>query len=87
MEKNNPVPMLVVTPAFDVIEANAAYLAMSGIPESEILKTNIHGLTITGRSGKVPGSPLRINGVLSGNLPLRSPRVYIPLSRYLYPGA
>ena len=52
MEKNNPVPMLIATPSLDITEANAAYVTMSGIPESRILTTNIHDFAITSLSGE-----------------------------------
>ena len=71
MEKNNPVPMLIVTPSFDITEANAAYVAMSGIPESGILKTNIHViLPSPGLSGEgCEGRSRTESGVPSGNSP------------------
>jgi len=62
MEKNNPVPMLIATPALDITEANAAYVAMTGIPEDKIVKTNLHDFAITNRSGEGPGMPSRRNG-------------------------
>ncbi len=31
MVRNNPVPMLLTTPGFSIVEANAAYIEMSGI--------------------------------------------------------
>jgi len=85
MEKNNPVPMLIVTPAFDVIEANAAYLAMSGIPESEILKTNIHGLTITGRSGEGARVALENKRRAVGELTVTFPSGVHTLEQYCIP--
>ena len=85
MEKNNPVPMLVVTPTFDVIEANAAYLAMSGIPESEILKTNIHGLTITGRSGEGAKAALENKRRAVGELTVTFPSGVHTLEQYCIP--
>lgn len=85
MEKNNPVPMLIVTPAFDVIEANAAYLAMSGIPESEILKTNIHGLTITGRSGEGARVAIENKRRAVGELTVTFPTGVHTLEQYCIP--
>ncbi|HNX17676.1 MAG TPA: methyl-accepting chemotaxis protein [Methanoregula sp.] len=52
MEKNNPVPTLVATPSFDIVNANDAFLKMSGIPGSEIAKTSLLSFTITARSGE-----------------------------------
>jgi len=51
IEKNNPIPMLITTPSFDIVKANAAYHVMSGIPENDIIKANLHDFAITGRSG------------------------------------
>jgi methyl-accepting chemotaxis protein len=86
MEKNNPVPMLIVTPSFDVIEANAAYLAMSGIPESEILKTNIHNnLAITGRSGEGAKVALDKKRRAVGELTVKFPSGVHTLEQYCLP--
>ncbi len=87
MEKNNPVPMLIATPSFDIIEANAAYLAMSGIPESEILKTNIHDFAITGRSGEGAKVALEKKRRAVGELTVTFPSGVHTLEQYLHPGA
>ena len=85
MEKNNPVPMLIATPSLDITEANAAYVTMSGIRESEILTTNIHDFAITGLPGKMRRSLSNRNGVPSVNSPLPSLPVCIPLSSTCIP--
>ena len=88
MEKNNPVPMLIVTPSFDIVEANAAFLAMSGIPESEILKTNIHNnFAITGRSGEGAKVALDKKRRAVGELTVTFPSGVHTLEQYLPPGA
>ena len=87
MEKNNPVPMLISTPSFDIIEANAAYLAMSGIPESEILKTNIHNFAITGRAGEGAKVALEQKRRAVGELTITFPSGVHTLEQYCNPGA
>ena len=52
MVSNNPVPMLLTTPAFSIIEANAAYIQMSGISENDLLKTNLKNFSIISQKGE-----------------------------------
>ncbi len=52
MVSNNPVPMLLTTPAFTIIEANTAYIRMSGISEGELLKTNLKNFRIVSQNGE-----------------------------------
>jgi methyl-accepting chemotaxis protein len=52
MVSKNPVPMLVTTPAFAIIEANAAYIEMSGIRERDLLKTNLKNFKIVSQKGE-----------------------------------
>ncbi|MEN6396233.1 MAG: methyl-accepting chemotaxis protein, partial [Methanoregula sp.] len=85
MEKNNPVPMLIATPTFDIVEANAAYIAMSGIPESEILKTNIHNFAITGRSGEGATVALEKKRRAVGELTVTFPSGVHTLEQYCIP--
>jgi methyl-accepting chemotaxis protein len=51
MVSKNPVPMLRTTPTFSIIEANAAYIQMSGIDESALLKTNLKNFKIISQKG------------------------------------
>jgi len=51
MVSKNPVPMLLTTPTFSIIEANAAYIQMSGIDESTLLKTNLKSFKIISQTG------------------------------------
>jgi methyl-accepting chemotaxis protein len=52
MVSNNPVPMLLTTPAFTIIEANAAYIQMSGISEHDLLKTSLKNFRIISQKGE-----------------------------------
>ncbi|MFA5237169.1 MAG: PAS domain-containing methyl-accepting chemotaxis protein [Methanoregula sp.] len=85
MEKNNPVPMLIATPSFDIVEANAAYLTMSGIPESEIIRTNIHNFAITGRSGEGAKVALEKKRRAVGELTITFPSGVHTLEQYCIP--
>ncbi|WP_292368794.1 methyl-accepting chemotaxis protein [Methanoregula sp. UBA64] len=85
MEKNNPVPMLIVTPALDIVEANAAFLAMSGIPEDEILTKNIHDFPITDRSGEGAKAALETKRRAAGELTIGFPAGVHTLEQYCIP--
>ena len=52
MVSNNPVPMLLTTPGFSIVEANAAYIEMSGIRERDLLKTNLKNFKIISQKGE-----------------------------------
>ena len=52
MVSNNPVPMLLTTPTFSIIEANASYIRLSGISEDDLLKTNLKNFRIVSQKGE-----------------------------------
>ncbi len=52
MVRNNPVPMILTTPSFSIVEANAAYIEMSGIKERDLLKTNLKNFKIVSQKGE-----------------------------------
>jgi len=52
MVSNNPVPMLLTTPTFSIIEANTSYIRMSGISEDDLLKTNLKNFRIVSQKGE-----------------------------------
>ena len=52
MVSKNPVPMLLTTPTFSIVEANPAYIQMSGIDESKLLKTNLKNFRIISQKGE-----------------------------------
>ena len=52
MVSNNPIPMLLTTPGFSIVEANAAYIEMSGIRERDLLKTNLKNFRIISQKGE-----------------------------------
>ena len=85
MEKNNPVPMLIATPSLDITEANAAYVTMSGIPESRILTTNIHDFAITSLSGEDAKVALEQKRRAVGELTVTFPSGAHTLEQYRIP--
>ncbi|MFY9750034.1 MAG: PAS domain-containing protein, partial [Methanoregula sp.] len=85
MEKNNPVPMLIATPSLDITEANAAYVTMSGIPESRILTTNIHDFAITSLSGEDAKVALEQKRRAVGELTVTFPSGVHTLEQYCIP--
>jgi methyl-accepting chemotaxis protein len=52
MVSNNPIPMLLTTPGFTIVEANAAYIEMSGIRERDLVKTNLKNFKIVSQTGE-----------------------------------
>jgi len=85
MEKNNPVPMLIATPALDITEANAAYVAMTGIPEDKIVRTNLHDFTITTHSGEDAAVALEKKRRAVGELTITFPSGVHTLEQYCIP--
>ena len=85
MEKNNPVPMLVVSPSLDITEANAAYLGMSGIPENKILKTNLRDMAVTTSSGEDAAVALEKKRRAVGELTITFPSGVRTLEQYCIP--
>ncbi|WP_321508554.1 PAS domain-containing methyl-accepting chemotaxis protein [uncultured Methanoregula sp.] len=52
MVERNPVPMLLTTPAFSIIEANPAFCQMSGIREEDLEKSSLKDFRIISQSGE-----------------------------------
>jgi methyl-accepting chemotaxis protein len=52
MVGRNPVPMLVTTPAFAILEANDAYVQMSGISKETLKNTNLSSFRIVSQTGE-----------------------------------
>jgi methyl-accepting chemotaxis protein len=85
MVQKNPFPMLLTNPAFSIIEANAAYLQMSGIRESEILTTNIRDFTITEQSGEGAKAALKEKRQAFGTVTVTLPSGVHVLEQYCTP--
>jgi methyl-accepting chemotaxis protein len=52
MVGRNPVPMLVTSPAFSILEANDAYVQMSGIAKDALTNTSLTGFRIISQTGE-----------------------------------
>ena len=52
MVGRNPVPMLVTTPSFSILEANDAYVQMSGIAKDALKNTSLTGFRIISQTGE-----------------------------------
>ncbi|MDD5188072.1 MAG: PAS domain-containing methyl-accepting chemotaxis protein [Methanoregula sp.] len=52
MVSKNPVPMLITTPTFSIVEANDAYIQMSGINENEIVNKNLKNFKVISLEGE-----------------------------------
>jgi methyl-accepting chemotaxis protein len=59
MVERNPVPMLITTPAFSIIEANAAYVQMSGIQEEDLKNTSLANFRVLSQTGE--GAKVALN--------------------------
>ncbi|MFA5221486.1 MAG: methyl-accepting chemotaxis protein [Methanoregula sp.] len=85
MVKNNPVPMLVTTPDFFVVEANTAYIQMSGIRESDLLKTSIRNFAVTGQTGEGAKVALQEKRRAFGEVTVELPSGVHTLEQYCIP--
>ena len=50
--QQNPIPMLMTSPGFVVVEANAAYAKMSGIPRDRVIGMNLREVKILEQKGE-----------------------------------
>ncbi len=50
--QQNPIPMLMTNPGFVVVEANAAYAKMSGIPRERVMGMNLREVKILEQKGE-----------------------------------
>ena len=59
MVERNPVPMLMTTPAFSILEANAAYVQMSGMREQDLKNTSLADFRVLNQTGE--GAKVALN--------------------------
>lgn len=85
MVSNNPVPMLLTTPAFSIIEANAAYIQMSGISENDLLKTNLKNFRIVSQKGEGAKVALQEKRRSFGEVVVELPSGTLILEQYCIP--
>ncbi len=85
MVKNNPVPMLITTPDFGIIEANTAYIQMSGIRESDLLRTSIRDFAVTGQTGEGAKVALQEKRRAFGEVTVELPSGVHTLEQYCIP--
>jgi methyl-accepting chemotaxis protein len=52
MVRKNPMPMLITTPAFSILEANDAYVQMSGMRQDQLKGTSLAGFKLVSQSGE-----------------------------------
>ncbi len=50
--QQNPIPMLMTDPGFSVVEANAAYAKMSGIPRDRVIGMSLREVKILEQKGE-----------------------------------
>ncbi len=69
----NPVPMLLTTPAFSIIEANPAFAQMSGIGPEILRRKNLADFPILDQSGEGANVALRERRNSSGEMTVEFP--------------
>ncbi len=85
MVSNNPFPMLLTTPTFSIIEANDAYIQMSGISENDLLKTNLKNFRIVSQKGEGAKVALQENRRSFGEVIVELPSGTHILEQYCIP--
>ena len=52
MVTKNPIPMLITTPAFSILEANEAYVQMSGMRQDQLKGSSLAGFKLISQTGE-----------------------------------
>jgi len=52
MVTKNPIPMLITTPAFSILEANDAYVQMSGMRQDQLKGSSLAGFKLISQTGE-----------------------------------
>ena len=86
MVERNPVPMLITTPAFSIIEANAAYVQMSGIREQDLKNTSLADFRVLSQTGEGAKVALNERRRSFGEVTVELPSGTHILEQDLYPG-
>jgi methyl-accepting chemotaxis protein len=82
---SNPVPMLLTTSAFMIIEANDAYTQMSGISKNDLLKTSLKNFRIVSQKGEGAKTALQEKRRSFGEVTVELPSGTHTLEQYCIP--
>jgi len=85
MVERNPVPMLLTTPSFTILEANPAFSQMSGIREEDLEKTSIADFRIISQDGEGAKVALQERRRSFGQVTLELPSGIRTLDQYCIP--
>ncbi|MFA4861949.1 methyl-accepting chemotaxis protein [Methanoregula sp.] len=85
MVERNPVPMLLTTPAFAILEANPAFCQMSGIQEEDLEKSNLKDFRILSQSGEGAKVALQEQRRSFGEVTIELPSGEKTLEQYCIP--
>jgi methyl-accepting chemotaxis protein len=85
MVGRNPVPMLVTTPAFSILEANDAYVQMSGIAKDALKNASLAAFRITSQTGEGAKVALREKRRSFGQVTVELPSGKRILEQYCIP--
>jgi methyl-accepting chemotaxis protein len=85
MVSNNPVPMLVTTPDFFIVETNTAYVQMSGYEREQIMGMSLHDVKILAQSGEGAKVAVRSRRRAFGEITIDLPSGTHILEQYVVP--
>lgn len=85
MVRKNPVPMLHVTTSFLILEANPAYVRMTGIAEENLKKTNMRDFKILSQTGEGAKVALQEKRRSFGEVTVELPSGVHTLEQYCIP--
>ena len=85
MVERNPIPMLLTTPSFSILEANPAFSQMSGIREENLEKTSLADFRIISQSGEGAKVALQERRRSFGQVTLELPSGVRTLEQYCIP--
>jgi len=85
MVSKNPIPMLLTTSSFSIIEANPAYATMSGITREKLLTTSLKDFRIVTQSGEGAKVAIQENRRSFGEVTVELPTGTHILEQYCIP--
>jgi len=80
-----PIPMLITTPAFSILEANDAYVQMSGMRQDQLKGTSLAGFKLVSQSGEGAKVALQLKRRSFGEVTIELPSGRHVLEQYCIP--
>ena len=85
MVTKNPIPMLITTPAYSILEANDAYIQMSGMRQDQLKGTSLAGFKLISQSGEGAKVALQLKRRSFGEITIELPSGRHVLEQYCIP--